>query len=856
MKLKKIYWLPIFIFIFNISKSQKQEHNLNSNWIFYEKGSSEKLKAKVPGTIHTDLLNHNKIPNPFYRDNENKIQWIENKDWVYETIFDVDDHIINKDKIVLSFESIDTYADVYLNEKPILKTDNMFLSYDVDIKNLVLKQQNKLKIVFYSPVKMGLEKAKKFSYLLPATNEQATLESRTNIHSRKAPFHYGWDWGPRFVTSGISGDIKLMAWNDIDIKDMRVQQITQAQKNAKFSIQNELEIVKSEEYSIKIFVNNSLYSEEKKLFSTGKTVLTNEINISNPKLWWPNGYGEQNLYEIKTSIFKGEKELSSISKKIGIRTIELIQSPDSVGYSFYFKVNGYPIFAKGTNYIPGNIFTPIVSNQYLDSLFDIIKSSNMNMIRVWGGGIYERDYFYELCDKHGILVWQDFMFACSMQPGNDEHMQNIKSEAIHQVKRLRDHPSLALWCGNNENLMSMYGWEWSKKYKMNSIDSIQMWENYNKLYNEMLPTIVNKYSNLTPYWPSSPQNREYNRFADRNSGDTHDWVIWFAQEPFRTYRWTHGRFTSEYGMQSFPEMKTIKTFSTEKDWKFDSPIMHHRQRSKMDNIKPGFDGNDMIMKYIGYYYNVPKKFEDIVYVSQLMQAEGLKAGIEAHRMKKPFNMGSLYWQINDCWQTISWATVDFYLRWKAAQYQVKKSFKPVISAKYVEKDTVEIFICSDIIGNQDFNIKLSCIDFSGNVIKSFNFSENVNYEASKLVFKKAINEILGTKNRNEHLLLIEIFKNDTLIDSDQLYFSPIKDLVFSNSKVKFDLIKTDSGYNISLESSNLVKNLYLDLKESKEGFFTDNYFDLIPNKKYQISLKTKQVINKQDIILKYLNTLN
>lgn len=431
-----------------------------------------------------------------------------------------------------------------------------------------------------------------------------------------------------------------------------------------------------------------------------------------------------------------------------------------------------------------------------------------------------------------------------MPPGDTAHLKNIALEAEENVKRLRNHASLALWCGNNENLMSMYGWEWSKVYKQTKADSTFMWEVYNNLFNEMLPNIVKKYDFKTAYWSCSPSNYGYNNFKDRNSGDTHDWVIWFTKEPFRTYRWTHGRFTSEYGMQSFPEMKTIKSFSKKEDWKYDSPLMDFRQRSHMDYIAPGFNGNDMISYYIDLYYKKPKNFESFVYLSQVMQAEGLQAAIEAQRMKKPFNMGSLYWQINDCWPTMSWSTIDYYYRWKAGHYFVKKAFQETIVASYIEKDTLDVWAITDRIKTVHGILKLKVSEFNGNVIKNMEIPIMVGYSKSELVLRQPIRELIGENIRKNIYIELALVEGANILADKIQYIDEVKKLNLPKPQITSKVTKIGEGFEIQLTSNTLAKNVYLQTNLAEDGFFTDNYFDILPGNairvKYQGAIQLSE----------------
>jgi beta-mannosidase len=462
------------------------------------------------------------------------------------------------------------------------------------------------------------------------------------------------------------------------------------------------------------------------------------------------------------------------------------------------------------------------------------------MLRVWGGAIYENDIFYQLCDRNGILVWQDFMFACALQPGDEQHLENIALEAEYNVKRLRNHPSLALWCGNNENLHGWHHWGWRESYepKMRRY----MWRRYERIFHDILPDAVSKHSGHVAYWASSPSGYN-NRLADRRSGDEHDWTIWFGQRPFSDFGVNVPRFVSEYGLQAFPGMHTLRDFSVEEDWDIDSPVMRHRQRSKMEYIQPGFDGNDMIKRYMEWYYPVPENFGHFVYVSQLLQAKAYRMAIEAHRRNMPHCMGSLYWQLNDSWPTISWATVDFYGRWKAAHYAVQKANKNVMVSPVLNNNSLSVYVVNDHLKPFDRSkLKITFFDFEGNELSSLDKSIKVKANHSTLVFKSNIDDYIEGADLAQTLALVQVFNGDSLFDENILYFFEPKDLTLKKADIVIDAKKNSNGYALTLTADRLVKNIYMETPYP-DDFFSDNFFDLVPNQPKTIQLSTKQSID-------------
>ena len=412
---------------------------------------------------------------------------------------------------------------------------------------------------------------------------------------------------------------------------------------------------------------NEVNHSEKITLQKGLNSYKTKLSVPDPKLWWPNGMGDQPLYQLDFQI-ESSNSVDSQNVIFGIRQIELVQQKDSIGESFYFKINGKPFFAKGANYIPQDNFPSRVPDEKYIQTIQTALDANMNMLRVWGGGIYEKDIFYDLCDQKGILVWQDFMFACTMYPGDSAFIENVRQEAIYQVKRLRNHPSIALWCGNNEVDEGWHNWGWQKALNYSASDSTEVWNNYLKIFEKILPEAVSLYSPYTPYIPSSPQNG-WGRKESLTHGDAHYWGVWWGAEPFEIYEEKVGRFMSEYGFQGFPDLKTLDSCLLPEDRNLLSPALLNHQKHPR--------GMELIRTYMELEYKVPDEFEDYAYVSQLVQAYGIKKAIEAHRRAMPRCMGTLYWQLNDCWPVISWSSVDYYNRWKALHYFVRQAYQDV-----------------------------------------------------------------------------------------------------------------------------------------------------------------------------------
>lgn len=803
---------------------------INSEWKFKQADKEEWLPATVPGTVHTDLLSNGKIDDPYYRLNEKKQQWIDKIDWEYQTFFDVGYEIMAKSNISLDFKGLDTYADVYLNDHKILSADNMFREWEVNCKEFIKEGENSLRVYLTSPIKIGLEKLEANGYPLPAVNDQSEnggLENKkVSIFTRKAGYHYGWDWGPRLVTSGIWRPVFLKAWDNTKIKNLYIVQNNVSEKLAEMTAWFELYAGKDTELTLTVTTKDKQVASEVINVSKGTGTYNVDFTISNPKLWWSNGLGEQHLYNIKGKVFSSDLLLDENKTNIGIRTAKVIQEPDADGNgeSFYLELNGRPVFSKGANYIPNDIFLPEVTPDEYEHIVKSAADANMNMLRVWGGGIYENDIFYDLCDEYGIMVWQDFMFACSMYPGDEDFLESIRQEAIDNVKRLRNHPSIVLWCGNNEietawgEYREHAGWGWKQRYDQDQRKEI--WAAYDTLFHHILPKVVNNYTNNTFYWHSSPSAGMGKLSGyQTTSGDIHYWGVWHGQHPFSEFQKYIGRFLSEYGFQSFPEFKSVKKYTIESDRDIESDVMASHQRSGIGNLR--------IKSYMEDDYIIPEDFEQFLYVGQILQAVAIQEAIEAHRRAMPFCMGSLYWQINDCWPVASWSSMDYYGRWKALQFFARNSNKNVIVSSTTKGENVTISVVSDETENIKGELKLKIIDFDGNELWNESKEIKVSQNSSKIYFEKEIKALVGDNDASGIVLVSEFVNDDKSLDTDLHYFVKPKDLKLTDPGLNIKVNNEADRYVIEVASHSLVKNLFFTVDEGDE-MFSDNYFDVLP----------------------------
>jgi beta-mannosidase len=790
----------------NILCAQFFQRNLSSeNWQFKNSKDQNWLPAKVPGTVHLDLMDNKVIPDPFKDENEKKVQWIENEDWDYQTQFLVSSQELKNDNIDLVFNGLDTFSEIYLNGKLLKKTDNMFRKWNIPVKQFLKSGTNTLQIKFQSAVNTGKELAKKVPFTMPESPRSFV---------RKAQYQFGWDWGPRLVTAGIWKDVALEFWNNakiITVKDIQ----SNSEKASDLHFEVEIYAQNAGDYTLDL---NKIH--KKIALKKGINTISVPYETKGMKLWQPNGRGEANLYDFKIKLSKDLNNIDVKDIRIGLRTVELIQEKDKKGKSFYFKVNGNPLYIKGTNWIPGDSFSPRMTKEKYQKLIKDTKDANMNMIRIWGGGIYEDDEFYKACDENGILVWQDFMFAGSFYPADEAFLNNVKEEVKDQVNRLQNHPSIALWCGNNEIDEAIVNWGYQKQFNYSKNDSLQVWKDYKKLFHDVIPNALaeNLKSDKNIYWPSSPSIGWGHR-ESLTEGDSHYWGVWWGEQPFEIYNEKVGRFMSEYGFQGTPSLEATKSmFSGIPDLNLqNATIRAHEKHAR---------GWDIINEYLKRDYKIPTDFVQYNYVSQLLQARGMQIAIEAHRRAKPYNMGTLYWQLNDCWPVVSWSSIDYLGNWKAFHYQAKRSFEPVLVSIAETNKSYDVYLISDLIKEMKVDTKFELIDFKGKTLWEANQLHVVNADVSKKI--RSINKSeLAQFNLSEAVLKISSEKDATF--QKLFFFNKPKDLKLSKPNIK---IRKISPTEIEISTDVLAKDIYL----IGDTHFSDNFFDLLPGTSKRIAL--------------------
>ena len=801
-------------------------------WYFKEanKAESQWLQAKVPGTIHQDLLAHQLIADPYLLNNEQQAQWPAQKEWLYQTTILLTPASAAYQQIELVFEGLDTDAEILINGKVIASVNNMFRIWKFNVRPLLKIGSNDLQIKFLASENLAALAYHKLQPKIP-------LDERIMV--RKAAYQFGWDWGPRLVTAGVYKKVYLNCWDYLKIEHIQYQQLqidtAMARLNAKIAIHSQVEQAIS--YQIIDSITKQVYASSELKVLKGQQFFNIPFAINKPKLWWSNGLGAPNLLNL-TFILLSKNIKIVENTRIGLRKIELVQQADQKGKSFYFKLNGVPVFMKGANYIPQDNFIPRVSSAQTKTLIQQAKAANFNMLRVWGGGIYESDAFYNECDESGILVWQDFMFACGLVPGDAAFANNVKQEIADQLIRLRNHPCIALWCGNNEVAEGWSNWGWQKQFNMSAADSIRIWSDYQKIFHQIIPSVIDSLSDGIAYWPSSPQFG-WGRKESLLFGDIHYWGVWWGEEPFEKYQQKVGRFVSEYGFQSFPSKSTLEKFTNLNERKLNSSTLQAHQKHPK--------GFQIIDQQMGLYYQKPADFDLYTYSSQVLQAEGLKMAIEAHRTAMPYCMGTLYWQFNDCWPVVSWSSSDYYQEKKAAYYFVKKSFATNMLAFKKQQDSLQVCLVSDSLNEMQVQFKFRVIDFTGKKILETNQLLKVAPQSATMLLNKSIASIVSNHSLQNLVAVASIQKVDGSIIDQYFYFDTVKNLALKKDTILLQQTRQNNQVAITLLSPTLKKNVQLTTNIS--GEFSDNYFDLLPNQTQIIYFKSAQLLPLESIPL-------
>jgi beta-mannosidase len=848
-----------------------------------EIGAEDWLPAEVPGSAQTALLAENKIPDPFVADNELRVQWVAERDWEYRLLFEEHEGLRDADKVMLTFDGLDTLAEVFINGKQIGEADSMFRRYAWDVTEELVEGENEVRVLLHGPVPFIREQQVDEPLIGP------THSIPGGPHIRKAPCQFGWDWGPKLPPVGIWKEVRLEGYTAARLDDVHLRQ---HHDDGDVTLSADLTVERwQDDAELKAMLivkapDGETWAVDAPL--DGAAHLT--LDVPNPQLWWPNGLGDQPLYDVEVTLYADEIPCDARTFQIGLRTVELRQESDDFGTSFTFVVNGVPIFAKGANWIPADSFPSRITDAQLEHLIRSAADANMNMLRVWGGGVYEEERFYDLCDQFGILVWQDFIFSCSIYPTDEAFFENVRQEAIENVRRLRHRASLALWCGNNEMEWGWDSWGWNRPRYQPYKDA------YDRMFHQLLPELVAAEDPDTAYWPSSPSsNLNFVTPNATHAGDTHNWEVWHENRPFQAYREHPSRFVSEFGFQSLPPLETVKTYAAKADWNMTSYIMEHHQRNDA--------GNGKIINYLTDHFRMPKDFASLVYLTQILQAEAVRTGVEFWRRSKACTSGALYWQLNDCWPVASWASLDYFGRWKALHYAARRFYEPVhlsaedcgpdvgphpVSDPHAGQRTIEwtvktpegetvssgertmseeaiedllqigkpvrdsdaplatLYVTNDLTAAWDGTVRWSLETLDGEVLREGEETVFVPALEAIQVCALDVSEQVTDANRREVVLVYGLYRDDERLSLGVMPFAPNKHLKLTAPGLSIDVTETETGFAIALSAERLVRFVWLRL-EGKDAIFSDNAFDIPAGRSVTVTLPAQEDWRAEDV---------
>ena len=819
--------------------------SLAGSWQFRQTGTDEWLTGQVPGGVHTDLLALGRIPDPFAADNEKHVLWVAESDWEYRRAFNADAALLAEDKAFLVCDGLDTLAEVRLNGHLLGKTDNMFRQYEWEVKSLLRPGENEIAIAFGAPTTY----ARAHDAIRPLNGVSQAIAG--GPHMRKAPCQFGWDWGPQLPPIGIWKGIRLEGRSIARLADVHIRQ-QHIEGKVKVQVEAKIERWSDAALDVTVRVTSPKGTVTEKNFAVSQASKASfSIPIRAPQLWWPNGYGEQPLYKVTVEVKAADKDIAAASYQIGLRTIELRQRPDQWGKSWQFVVNGVPIFAKGANWIPADSFPTRISDAYLEGLIRSAAESHQNMLRVWGGGLYEEERFYDLCDRYGILVWQEFTFSCSIYPLDDRaFVENVHVEATQNIRRLRHHACLALWCGNNEMEWGWESWGWAKQdweetllpyfEKIPALNTLtrqvknrrllpdwkQLRDAYDAFFHHTLPAWVTEEDPDHAYWPSSPSSETpFKNVNGEEQGDSHYWEVWHGRKPFTAYRSTYPRFQSEFGFQALPPLKTIQTYAEPADWNMTSYVMEHHQRNA--------SGNGLMIGQMTDTFRTAKDFPALVYLSMVLQAEGIRYGVEHWRRFPERVAGALYWQLNDCWPVASWSSLDYFGRWKALHYMAKRFFAPVLLSILDDGPRMGIYVTNDTSESWAGTARWSLEMLSGEALATGEETVTVaplaaaqvkTLDFGEAVVADKIPGMLGG-NRRDMIFVCELWEGDRLIARNMATFVPNKHLALADPGLSVEVSRKGGQLTLDVSAQTLARFVELEL-EGQDVVFSDNYFDV------------------------------
>lgn len=795
--------------------------DLNGTWNLAREGDSEAIPALVPGCVHLALKAAGRIPDPYFRDNEDCLQWIGETVWVYTRTFEAAPELLACERVLLVSEGLDTFATVTINDREIARSDNMFRRYEWDVRAALREGVNEIKIRFDSTM----------PYLKKRQEEQFLWHTGIDHHRvngsnwvRKEQCNYGWDWGPILVTAGIWRDLSLRGIRRSRLVETEVRQHHAPDGVVMLELKGRVETI---EPGMSLRFTVSYEGEEwcTREVSLSETTATTSVTLDQPHLWWPNGLGEQALYDVSIELLNAEGESMDFeAKRIGLRTLELVRERDEWGESFHFRCNGCDFFAKGANWIPADTFDAAVTDDILRDLLQSAADAHLNFIRVWGGGVYERDEFYSLCDELGLCVWQDFMFACSAYPAHEPaFLENVRHEAEENVRRLRHHPSIALWCGNNE-LEQIGG-------IIGDQPGAMRWPDYVELFDKLLARIVAELDPGRPYWPSSEHSPMGNRVGDGASsdprwGDAHLWSVWHGRKPFEWYRTSFHRFCSEFGFQSFPHPVTVESYTAPEDRNITSYVMERHQRSPI--------GNSAIIDYLLSWFRLPVGWRNTVWLSQILQGLAIKYAVEHWRRNMPRCMGAIYWQLNDCWPVASWSSLDYQRRWKALHYEARRFFAPLLisGVEDLASGTLEVWLTSDALAVRDVEVAVDVYTVDGTKVKDRKWTVATPSNGPKCIETMDLSGELSKFSERDLLVKLRVFEGGELTTENLVTFARPKHLALRRPALTIERVEETGEETVfAISTDRPALWVWLEVDEDPDLRWTDNFFTVLPGER-------------------------
>lgn len=834
------------------------ETPINTGWQFRQRPDSPQAAAHprtlpwqpatVPGTVHTDLFARGLIPDPYVGAAEAGLQWIGLSDWEYRTTFDVSPRILDDARSDLVFEGLDTFAEVFVNGEKLLDADNFFRTWRVPVQGKLRAHGNELRVVLHSPINRLLPQVQampvKIAGNYPSPYGDEPTDALTANFVRKPGYHYGWDWGPRYVTAGVWRPVKLQSWDAVRIDDVQLRQVQVTEARALLDVRVRVDAVRAGEYDLRVWQTapdgkrTQVAQRDVALKAVDGEVVSLPVTVDRPQRWYPNGYGAQALYRYDVEVRQGGQPLAQASKRTGLRSVELRTDPDAQGASFHFVVNGIPVFAKGANYIPFDLFAPRVGDAQLRRVLQSAVDANMNMIRGWGGGIYESDHFYDLADELGLMVWQDFMFGGGMQPAYDKAFRdNVVAEARDNVRRLRDHPSIVLWCGNNEEEIAWKYWgggdQGSALKARDPVFGQKVWDGYVQLFGHDLREVVEQEGGGIPYWASSPSNDLAEVANTPAAGDMHYWEVWGnpAHPPVKYLEITP-RFMSEYGLQAWPAQRTVDAFAPRAEQGVATPVIEAHQKFMAGK------GNERLMHYVEMEFGVPKDFPDFIYLSQAMQAEGIELAALHHRASRPYTMGSLYWQLNDVWPGASWSSIDWFGRWKALQFHARRFFAPVaVAALRDAQGHTEVSALNDRTQARDGELRLRVMSLSGKSLRDERQPVRLAPLSATKIAGYTDAELLGDTDPRATVAVFELTVSGEPVSRRVVYFRAAKDIAWPDPGLRGTLRRDGDGYALDVSTRTLARATWIDFGDL-DAELSDNALTLLPGETVTVRVRS------------------